>query len=275
MLQFYDKRFAALALSAIGASFLTLPAVASSSCDLSDGYPASLSAYVAEATTCIADNGDLRTDLADAVFDKINQERDAAEIAPLTRNASLDQAAAAHAIDMMNRRYANHFDMEGRDHVFRVRAFNRSQLIGAVGANVLVAQPGANADDIFATIKADDLNAKNLVREGFSDVGMAIAVSDGQPFIVQIFAAVEGEFKNELPLTMSKNTNIRADLNDANRNVIGWSLTDQASGDLIARGKAARLRAASFESAQTANLDVVVTDQASIYTLKGPAITAQ
>lgn len=275
MLRFNDRSFAALTVSAIGATFLTLPAVASSSCDLSDGYPASLSAYVTEATTCIASNGDLRADLADAVFDSINQERDAAEIAPLTRNASLDQAAAAHAIDMMNRRYANHLDLEGRDHVFRVRAFNRSQLIGAVGANVLVAESGANADDIFATIKADDLNAKNLVREGFTDIGMAIAVSDGQPFIVQVFAAVEGEFKSELPLTVSKNTAIRADLNDANRNVIGWSLTEQASGDLIARGKAARLRAASFESAQTANLDVVVSDQASIYTLKGPAIEAQ
>jgi len=277
MLHFYDKSksIAVLTLAAMSAAVLTLPAMAATGCDLTDGYPASLPGYVTEATTCITDNRDLRADLADAVFEQINQERRAAEIKPLTRNASLDQAAAAHALDMMNRGYANHSDPEGRDHVFRVRAFNRSQLIGAVGANVLVARPGSGADDIFAKIKADDLNAENLVRKGFSDMGMAVAVSDGQPFIVQIFAAIEGEFERELPLTVNKNTAIRADLSDANREFIGWNLTDQATGDLIARGKAARLRTASFDRAQTANLDVVVTDQASTYVLKGPAITAR
>lgn len=277
MLQFYDrlKSTSLLAIAAAGGALLAPTAIAATGCDISDGYAASLSAYVSEATTCLQSSDALSAEMADSVIDTINQERASAGLKPLVRNASLDQAAAAHALDMMSRRYANHTDMEGRDHVYRVRAFNRSQLIGATGANVLVAKPGANADDIFAKIKADSLNAENLVRDGFTDVGIAVAVSNGQPFIVQIFAAVEGELKQDLPLEVAQSTAIRADLTDGNREIIGWGLTDQASGDVIARGKAARLRAASFDGAQTANLDIVVTDQAATYILKGPAISAR
>lgn len=277
MLQFYDKLKSTtlLAFAAAGGALLSPAAIAATGCDITDGYAKSLTAYVSEATTCLQASDALRTDMADAVISSVNQERAAAGLDPLTRNASLDKAAAAHALDMMQRRYANHNDIEGRDHVYRVRAFNRSQLIGATGANVLVAAPGASAADIYAKIKADDLNAENLVREGFTDVGMAVAVSNGQPFIVQIFAAVEGEFKQDLPLEVAQGTAIRANLTDDTREVIGWGLTDQASGELLARGKSARLRAASFDSAMTANLDIVVTDQAATYVLKGPAISAR
>ncbi|GAB5459560.1 MAG: hypothetical protein Hens3KO_25900 [Henriciella sp.] len=277
MLQFYDrmKSTSLLALAAAGGCLLAPTALAATGCNTTDGYDADLSAYVTEATTCIRETDRLRTDVSDDVIALLNADRVAGGLEPLGQRESLDQAAAAHALDMSSRRYAAHSDKEGRDHIYRVRAFDRSLLLGATGANVIVTKPGASAAEIYQTLKEDELNAKNLVRDGFSDIGMAVAEYGGQYYIVQIFASVEGELKQDLPLKVSQNTPIRATLSDGTREVIGWGLTDHETGEVLARGKSSRMRSAFLKGSDAATLDFVVTDQQSTYILKGPMITAQ
>lgn len=51
-----------------------------------------------------------------------NQERLAAGLLPLVRNAQLEQAAQAHAKDMYKRGYFSHFNPEGQNYIDRIRA---------------------------------------------------------------------------------------------------------------------------------------------------------
>ena len=61
--------------------------------------------------------------------------------------SSLIDAARLHAYDMAVRGYAAHEDLEGRTHLDRVRMMERSRLIGAFGANVVVVKAGTSAED--------------------------------------------------------------------------------------------------------------------------------
>lgn len=277
MLQFYDKMKSTsmLAIAAAGGALLAPTAIAATGCNTADGYDAELSAFVTEATTCISESDRLRTEISSEVIALMNADRASAGLRPLGERDGLTKAAAAHALDMSERRYTAHSDMEGRDHIYRVRAFERSLLLGATGANIIKTKPGASAADIYQTLKQDELNAKNLVRDGFTDIGMAIAERGGQFYVVQIFISAQGELQQELPLRVTQNTPIRASLNDGAREVIGWGLTDQASGEILARGKSMRMRSAFLDGSDAAALDFVVTDRQSTYILKGPMITAQ
>jgi uncharacterized protein YkwD len=277
MLQFYDKivSTALLALAAAGGGMFAAVAQDAPACDPSDGYGISLTKYVAEASSCVAQSEAFRTDFADELLTRTNRVREQAGLAPLTRRASLDQAARAHALDMAARNYASHTDLEGRDHLYRIRAFDRSMLVGATGANVLIAGTGADAGDIFVLMQEDELNDANLMRAGFTDIGIAVAKTDGQAYVVQVFASQEGELKEALPLTLSGTTPIRARLAGTGRETVGWGLTDQASGELLAKGNGTRVRASRLGDTLGAALDIVVNASHETQVLKGPLVSAQ
>ena len=275
MLQKYDKT-RSLSLLALAAAMTTLVPVASAqvTCDPSDGYGLSLTAYVNEAAACIAGNAALQAETRDELIARMNRDREAAGVAPLVRRESLDQAASAHAIDMAARGYVGHTDKEGRDHVYRIRAFDRSMLVGATGANVLVTGEDADAGDIYVAMKEDDANASNLVHDGFTHVGAASVLSAGQVYTVLVFAAQAGELREALPLTLASTTPIRATLSDR-AELVGWGLTDQASGEVLAKGKGSRVSASRLDQTLSAALDLVVTARTDTLVLKGPLVAVQ
>lgn len=278
MLQKYDKIKSSLllAVAAAGGAAISGPAMASDAgCNLADGYATELASYVTEASTCIETAGNFDTALADELFSELNAEREANGLAPLNRRASLDKAAKAHALDMAVRVFADHVDLEGRDHLHRIRAFDRTMLVGASGSNVAVSLAAADATAVHNGIKRDQLNVANMMRSSFTDVGIGVVEEAGQFYVVQVFAAAEGDFFEAIPVSARGSQPLKAQLADRDRQVVAWGLVDVSSGEMLARSTMPRVRFSNLRGAEAAELDVVVAVRNDTYVLKGPLVSGR
>ena len=278
MLQKYDKLKSSLllAVAAAGGAALSAPAGATEiSCALENGYADQLAAYVSEASACISSADNIDAELADALLVELNTERAEAGLAPLNRRASLDMAAQAHALDMSVRIYADHVDPEGRDHLHRIRAFDRTMLVGASGSNVTVSRSADGAKAVHTKIKRDQLSADNMMRKRFTDVGIGVVEEAGQYYVVHVFAAAEGDFNEAIPVSAKGTQPINASLADRDRQVIAWGLVDSASGEMLARSTMPRVRFSNLRGADSAALDIVVSAQNDTYVLRGPLVSGR
>ncbi|MEM7327245.1 MAG: CAP domain-containing protein [Pseudomonadota bacterium] len=278
MLQKYDmlKSSLLLAFAAAGGAVISgTAAAATGSCSLEDGYSMDLASYVVEASDCIATAENLDRTVADELFIALNADRAAQGLAPLTRRASLDMAAQAHALDMSVRIYADHVDHEGRDHLHRIRAFDRTMLVGASGSNVTVSLATANGQAVHQKIKLDQLSTDNMMRSSFTDVGIGVVEEAGQYYVVQVFAAAEGDFHQAIPVSAKGSQPLNASLADRNRQVIAWGLVDSASGEMLARSTMPRVRFGNLKGAESAALDVLVSVQNDTFILRGPLVSGR
>lgn len=277
MLQKYDtlKSSLLLALAAAGGAALSGTASAGEiTCDLKNGYAIELASYVAEATACVQESDRFAVEIADGLMAEINAERADQGLAPLNRRASLDMAAKAHALDMAVRIFADHADREGRDHLHRIRAFDRTMLVGASGSNVTVSLAAADAAMIHEKIKMDEYNAANILRESFSDVGIGVVEEAGQYYVVQVFAAAEGDLKSALPVSAEGTAPLNVRLANRDRELVAWGLMDTVSGETLARGSVPRVRFSNLEGSE-ASLNVLVGHNSQTYVLKGPLVSGQ
>lgn len=274
MLQKYDKLRAPslLALAAAGSALIALPAAAEAACDLSDGYGQDVVSYVQEVEACLASSTVFAADRETAVIEQTNAARDAAGLEPLERRASLDQAARAHALDMAARNYAGHSDLEGRGHVYRMRALDRQVLASATGANVVVLNAKTSAGDIYDAIRSDEANRDNLDRDAFNATGLGIAEADGRIFVVQMLTTVDGELEAPLPLQIAGATSFHPRVSEDYFRTAGWNLTDEA-GNRLAGGHMMRLPATSMDSPENAYLDILVELDTDTYVLRGPIVS--
>lgn len=278
MLQKYDKLKSSLLLAVASAGGAALSGTATAGeaiCSLDNGYSANLATYVAEASTCVDQATNLDAAFADGLVAEINAERAANGLAPLNRRASLDMAAAAHALDMSARIYAAHADLEGRDHLHRIRAFDRTMLVGASGSNVAVARSADGTVEVHNNIKRDQLNQDNMLRPTFTDVGVAVVEEAGQYYVVQVFAAAEGDLERAIPVSATGAQPLRASLSDRDRQVVAWGLSDASSGEMLARSSMPRVSFTTIRGADTAYLDVLVAARDNTYVLKGPLVSGR
>lgn len=278
MLHKYDtpKSSLLLALAAAGGLAISgLAAAAETACSLENGYATQLTSYVDEATACITAADNMDAAIADGLVTKMNAERSAQGLSELNRRASLDMAAQAHALDMAARIYADHVDLEGRDHLHRIRAFDRTMLVGASGSNVTVSLASGDVDALHAKLKRDPFNADNMVRQSFTDIGIGVVEKAGQYYVVQVFAAAEGEFTNAIPVTARGSQPLKATLADRDRQVIAWGLVDNASGETLASSTMQRVRFSNLRGAESAALDVLVAERSDTYVLKGPLVSGR
>lgn len=276
MLQKYDKLKSSLllALAAAGGAAISGTAMASeANCSLENGYAADLASYVAEASTCIAEATNFDAAIADGLVAEINAERVANGLQPLQRRASLDMAAKAHALDMSARIYADHADLEGRDHLHRIRAFDRTMLVGSSGSNVTVSLAAADASAIHNKMKRDAVNTANMMHDGLTDIGVGVVEEAGQYYVVEVFAAAEGQFQEAIPVSATGSRPLNADLNDRDRQVVAWGLFDVESGETLARSTIPRVRFSSTRGSESAALDVLVAVRDQTYVLKGPLVS--
>ena len=273
MLQKYDtpRALSLLALAAASGAILALPATAEAACSLDDGYADGLVSYVAEVDSCLEAASQFEAGAETALFDATNATRSEAGIGKLNRRASLDRAARAHALDMAARGYAGHDDLEGRGHIYRMRALDRQGLASATGANVAVLDANASPAEIYDAITADSANRQNLVHEGFTDTGLGIAEADGRLYVVQMLTTVDGELETPLPLEIAGATSFTPRVNQDYFRTAGWNLTDGA-GNRLAGGTLMRMHDAAFDRDNTGYLDVLVELDTDTYVLKGPMV---
>ena len=276
MLQKYDvpRAFSLLALAAASGTIMALPAIAQTACSLENGYADGLVSYVAEVESCLSVNSDFEARSETALFDATNSQRARAGVPSLNRRASLDRAARAHALDMAARGYAGHDDLEGRGHIYRMRALDRQVLASATGANVAVLDANASPAEIFEAISADSANRQNLVHDAFTDTGLGIAEAEGRLYVVQMLTTVDGELESPLPLQVAGATNITPRVNQNYFRRAGWNLSD-AAGNRLAGGTMMRMHGAAIDQADTGYLDVLVQVDADPYVLKGPIVPRQ
>ncbi|MCR9224282.1 MAG: CAP domain-containing protein [Hyphomonas sp.] len=278
MLQKYDKVRSSLllAFAAAGGAALSGTATAGEAvCSLDNGYSINLAAYVAEASTCVDKATNLDEVVADALVAEINAERAATGLMPLQRRASLDMAAASHALDMSARIYAAHSDLEGRDHLHRIRAFDRTMLVGASGSNVAVARSADAASDVHNKIKRDQFNQDNILRASFTDIGVAVVEEAGQYYVVQVFAAAEGDLEKAIPVSAKGAQSLQASLSNRDRQVVAWGLSDVSSGEMLARSTMPRVSFNTIRGSDAATLDVLVAVRDNTYVLKGPLVSGR
>ncbi|MEM9179182.1 MAG: CAP domain-containing protein [Pseudomonadota bacterium] len=278
MLQKYDKVKSSLLLAfaaAGGAAISGTAAASTGACSLENGYSMDLASYVAEASDCIETAENFDNTIASELFIALNADRTAQGLAPLNRRTSLDMAAKAHALDMSVRIYADHVDHEGRDHLHRIRAFDRTMLVGASGSNVTVSLAADNAAAVHDKIKLDQLSADNMLRSTFTDVGIGVVEEAGQYYVVQVFAAAEGDFFQAIPVSAKGSQPLKASLTDRDRQVIAWGLVDSASGEMLARSTMPRVRFNNLKGAESAALDVLVSVRNDTFVLKGPLVSGR
>lgn len=262
--------FVALAFAALAGY-----AAAETSCDLTDGYAMDPTAFTTEAAACLEGVNGINIDtwLEREVRRQTRETRSAANMDDLENLASLNEAARLHAMDMVARKYAAHQDLEGRDHLDRVRILDRQRLIGASGANLTVLPVSASPEDTFDALVSDKSNAANLTREAFTHMGIGAASDGEQLYVVQLFARVDGTLKKALPMVLASKTDLSATYAESSFTPVGWHLED-SNGKMVASGSNERL-SAQTGSQNLSKLSIDIAYGNDIYTLKGPIVSLQ
>ena len=263
-----------LAVSALAFAVLSGPSFAGTSCDLTDGYGMSPSAFIEEAETCLEGFDGVYTDtfMANELLRLAGEQRAVQGVPEIESLSSLIKAARLHAYDMAVRGYASHEDPEGRSHLDRVRMVERSRLIGAFGANVVVVKAGLPAEEIQKAIMADPENAANFKRAEFDHMGIAAIESNGLLYIVELFARVDGTLATPLPAVAAPNANLAANFSDEKLEPVGWSVVSP-NGKTLMRGVGRKLPA-SLPHIEEGFLQMDVALGKDVYTLKGPALSS-
>ncbi|MEM7492371.1 MAG: CAP domain-containing protein [Pseudomonadota bacterium] len=267
----------ALALAATSSLAFTHMATAQSDvpCTANNGYASDLSAYVQEIDSCLSVAPSTEREIEEELLSRINALRAQEGLDALMRRDSLTDAARAHALDMSARDFAAHTDPEGRDHLFRIRALDRQTLIGASGAAVLKTSAGTDGGDLFVLLQEDEQNNANMLNASFTDLGFGIVRDEQGLSVTVLFADVRGELKQPMPLNFAGYASVQTALFDERSRSREWGLTDQATGELLAKGKGRRIGADRLISAETAALDILVENGATTYALKGPLVSAR
>ena len=262
-----------LSVSALAFAVLSGPSLADTACDLSDGYGMTPSSFLDEANACLKGVDGVSTDasLADQLLALANDTRSAQGQSGVEALDSLSEAARLHAYDMAVRHYAAHDDLEGRSHLDRVRMVERSHLIGAFGANVVVVRAGLPAEEIQKAILADVANASNFKRTEFDHMGIAAVEANGMLYIVELFARIDGTLDTPLPPVATPRTDIAANFSEK-LEPVGWSVVSP-SGETLMRGIGRKLPA-NLPTIEEGYLQVDVALGTDVYTLKGPALSS-
>jgi hypothetical protein len=197
-----------------------------------------------------------------------NAARAKLRLSALGAHEGLAGVASAHARDMAIKGYVGYADQSGLSLLDQVRLADRTALIGSFASSVAVLDAGASPEMIHDAIQSDASNAENL-RRGFSHAGIGSHVAGGRLYVVQLFARIDGELDQPLPLQLTGSTVIHPSLASANMTPVGWSLSDER-GDLLARGGGRRIQADTHPVEGYLSLDVAVGPD--IYTLRGPYV---
>lgn len=263
-----------LSVSALAFAVLSGPSYAGGACDLSNGYGLTPAAFIGEANACLQgiDGASADASMESDLLRLAGEERAGQRESALVALPSLMEAARLHAYDMAVRGYAAHDDLEGRSHLDRVRMIDRSRLISAFGANVVVLKAGQSAEDIQKVIMADLANASNLNRGEFDHMGVGAVEANGLIYVVELFARVDGTLDTPLPAVAMPGTNIAAAFSDDKLEPVGWSVVSP-TGETLLRGIGRKLPA-SLPQIDEGFLQVDVALGRDVYTLKGPALSS-
>lgn len=203
-------------------------------------------------------------------FAGIQDMRARAGVEALTESAALTEVAQAHARDMIRRNYAADVSPEGLTLLDQVRVADRRSLYSEFGSAVLIVDAEAGADKVLASLMSDPANAANILRGTFDHAGIGLAQDNGQLYIVQLLARVDGHLESPIPVQAGVVDSLKADLSMPGAKPVSWSVSD-GNGSTLMRGSGERIRDAQGRSiAGYLNVDVAMGPD--VYSLRGPYI---
>lgn len=243
------------------------------SCGLNGaGLPETLNRFVPAAQACLQAppaGVAVRQDLEADALAALNAQRDAAGVKDLRLREALSEAARLHAIDMATRGYAAHVDPEGRGHLDRIRALDRSGLIGAAGGNLAILSAG-DASSIAASLSRAGVDQDNVLRGEFTDAGVGVAEAGGRIFAVAVFAHLDGELETPIPVDATRIASLRSDIDWEVYPVAGLRLAS-AQGEVLAQSLGSSITLP--QSGQDSYLEVAVERPDGVLLLRGPAVS--
>jgi uncharacterized protein YkwD len=164
--------------------------------------------------------------VADGIVSGTNREREAAGLDALRSDPGLRALACRHTRDMLVRDFTGHVNPDGVGPGERAARHHR-RLIGSVGENVLAriggSQPGASAlaTDLVTRWMNSPEHRKNILRRGFTHLGVCVMRQGDAIRAAQSFARVRGFLTSPLPRRAAPGRKIRTSV----RAVPDWKTT--------------------------------------------------
>lgn len=147
--------------------------------------------------------------LEDRLAERAADQRREHDRPPLQRDADLQRAARAHAIDMLERDYVGHFGPEGRSVADRVGILHR-RFIGTAGENLAehtglpqraaAEQTGPLALKLMSGFLESPEHRKNLLNPDYTHEGIGAAGEGERLVVVHVFGARLAVLQRDLPL---------------------------------------------------------------------------
>lgn len=152
------------------------------------------------------------------ILDLVNTERQAAspDLKPLTADDGLTATAHAHAIDMFNRAYFDHYSPDGESPHQRISLHHRGMLIISTGENIWFGtDPGksSSASELAHRILEDWMGSPphraNILSPVYNLIGIHVVAVDDRIYGVQHFAGSAGRISPPLPATIRRGSTLR------------------------------------------------------------------
>lgn len=131
------------------------------------------------------------------LFELTNARRTAAGLQPLVPDAALSAAARGHSEDMLRRRFFDHVNPDRETPQDRVKR-NADQPAPGVGENIwmwsggIVPSGDALARQAIAEWMASPAHRDNLLRAGYTQLGIGAAIDAGQVRVTEVFSDSAG-----------------------------------------------------------------------------------
>jgi uncharacterized protein YkwD len=185
---------------------------ASQSSDPADGAQRSVLEYAGWAEQVLASppaGVQFLPALEDRLAERVGKARDEHAQEALRRDAGLQRAARAHAVDMLERDYTGHIGPDGRSAIERVGILDR-RFIGLVGENLaeqvgfpadaVAEQAGPTALRLVSGFRGSPEHRKNLLDPDYTDQGIGAAAAGDRLMVVHVFGARRAALRQDLPL---------------------------------------------------------------------------
>lgn len=225
-------------------------AVSAQACDMATSKRASQVAdYVEKGRLCLKtpDSGfHFDTQMEIAFVAKINQERTKRGLKPLNVRREILPAARFHSLDMGVNNFFGHDSPRGRDHRFRLTAFDRTGVYSMSAENVAKSAQTctdgynrpipcreargiavATPSDVVTSLHRQLMNSpghrRNILDPRATHVAVGVARGNDGFYVTQLFAEPVGRLARPLPLRAKAGTRLTT-----NASLSGWSVVGLA-----------------------------------------------
>jgi len=188
-----------------------------------------------------------RAALEQDFFERINQARQKQGLQALQYRAEMRPAARFHSLDMGFNQFFGHDSPQGRDHVFRLSALDRTLLVTGSAENVArfgpmrcrnsrdeivscdgvaglnVPQDAFVVEDLHRKLMASEGHRRNILDPDMTHLAIGVAVRETGYYVTQIFARMAGRLDQPLPLRLQAGKTLEAEAS-----VSGWQVVNPA-----------------------------------------------